>query len=83
MSSRSSKSAAEPITLKELAALVDEQASTLDYWTKLGLLASSRRKGNARVYDPEVTVDRIRRIRQRKDAGLNLAAIKQEFEERR
>jgi DNA-binding transcriptional MerR regulator len=82
MSARPSNNDTEPITLKELAAVVDELPSTLDYWTKLGLLVSARRKGNARVYDPEVNVERIRRIRQRKDSGLNLAAIRREFDER-
>ena len=73
------KSSSTLVTLKELAELVGEQPSTIDYWTKLGLL-NSRRRGNARVYDQTLGVERCRQIRERKDDGLNLAAIKREFD---
>jgi DNA-binding transcriptional MerR regulator len=81
MSPRSTSKTAGLITLKEFASIVGEEPSTIDYWTKLGLLVC-RRRGNARVYDLETNRDRCRKIRQRKDDGLNLAAIKREFDGR-
>ena len=81
MAPRSHSAAAELITLKQLAEIVGEEPSTIDYWTKMGLLVCKRR-GNARVYDLDLTQQRCRQIRQRKDDGLNLAAIKREFDGR-
>lgn len=78
MSPRSPKPA-KSISLKQLAALVGEPESTIDYWTKMGLLTSTR-QGNARYYDPDLNADRCRHIRQRKNDGFNLAAIKREID---
>ena len=79
MAPRSGSKISEPITLKEFASIVGEEPSTIDYWTKLGLLVC-RRRGNARVYDLDINRERCRKIRQRKDDGLNLAAIKRELD---
>lgn len=74
-----SEPSTDPVTLKEFASIVGEEPSTIDYWTKLGLLVC-RRPGNARVYELELNRERCRRIRQLKDDGLNLAAIKRELD---
>lgn len=62
----------------ELAARVDERYTTIDYWSKMGLLEFVRR-GNKRLYEPESACDRCGTIRQRQNEGLNLEAIKREF----
>ena len=66
------------ITGAELADRVNEPYTTIDYWSKMGLLDFVRR-GNKRLYEPSAAGSRCEAIRQRQNEGLNLAAIKQEF----
>jgi DNA-binding transcriptional MerR regulator len=73
---------ANTITGRELAARVNESYSTIDYWSKMGLLEYVRR-GNTRLYDAVKSMRRCQRIRERQNVGLNLVAIKEEFGRRR
>ena len=61
-----------------IAELVGEPYSTIDYWSKMGLLLYER-KGNKRLYVAPEAQARCDRIRQRQNSGLNLAAIKEEL----
>lgn len=76
--SMTSRGQAQLITGAELADRVNEPYSTIDYWSKMGLLKFVRR-GNKRLYDPEAACNRCETIRQRQNEGLNLEAIKREF----
>ncbi len=68
------------ITGAELAGRVDEPYTTIDYWSKMGLLEFVRR-GNKRLYEPTPCEKRCDAIRRRQNDGLNLVAIKQEFDQ--
>lgn len=67
------------ITGSELADLAGEPYTTVDYWSKMGVLEFVKR-GNRRLYDPQTAGVRCEEIRRRQNDGLNLMAIKQELD---
>ena len=67
------------ITGADLASRVGEPYTTIDYWSKMGLLEFQRR-GNRRLYEPIVCEERCGAIRRLQNDGLNLVAIRQELE---
>lgn len=73
-------SAGDLITGPRLAELVAESYSTIDYWSRVGLLEFERR-GGTRLYDAASAADRCRRIRTRQNEGWNLVTIKQDLSE--
>lgn len=63
------------LKIGQVAALVGVGIDTVRYYEKLGLLpAAPRRASGYRVFD-EVTVDRIKLIKQLQDLGLSLQEI--------
>ena len=55
--------------------LVNMHPQTLRYYEKLGLIRPSRSEGRIRLFSPH-DLERLRRIQELQDAGVNPAGIK-------
>jgi MerR family transcriptional regulator/heat shock protein HspR len=58
-----------------VARLVNMHPQTLRYYEKLGLIRPSRSEGRIRLFSPQ-DLERLRRIQELPDAGVNPAGIK-------
>jgi MerR family transcriptional regulator/heat shock protein HspR len=58
-----------------VARLVNMHPQTLRYYEKLGLIRPSRSEGRIRLFSPQ-DLERLRRIQELQDAGVNPAGIK-------
>lgn len=68
--------ACEPCyVISVVSRLVNMHPQTLRYYEKLGLIRPSRTDGRIRLFSRE-DVDRLQRIQQLQDAGVNPAGIK-------
>jgi len=63
------------LSLLEISESHNISYQTLNYYTSLGLLHSTFRKGNKRLYDAEDTMDRLKKIDKLKNAGFPLRII--------
>lgn len=69
------------VTAQELAEMVDEPYSTIDHWTRAGVLPCERR-GRTRLYDPKTSAKRCRQARQLQNDGHSLVTIRQMLAEK-
>ena len=72
----------EELTVKDLQVESGVSASTINYYTALGLLLVSRRRGKTRLYPAASTRQRLQQIRALLDRGYTLPVIKEQLGDR-
>jgi len=69
------------VTTAELARLAAEPLPTINYWTRVGLLLVKERRGRKRLYDPESSLARSRKIRELQRSAYPLEQIRDMLDE--
>jgi len=64
---------------KEVAALLHISIATVNYYTNIGLLYPSERKGNMRLYDKNAVLSIFERIKALRRQGYSLKLIRSQL----
>ncbi|MFH1837462.1 MAG: MerR family transcriptional regulator [Candidatus Omnitrophota bacterium] len=73
--SDNTKTSAKFVSLQEISKVFSLSYQTLNYYTSLGLLRSTKRQGNKRLYLISEARDRLERITKFKNEGYPLRVI--------
>lgn len=68
------------VSIEELAKLLGVSTATINYYTNLGLFKVTDRRGNARLYQKEITKKLYDQIRQLRKQGYSLRVIQERLD---